>query len=411
MTVGASSSVIVTHPHGTPVATGISRGLDGAGRLAAYFTGVGGVKGTIKGRVLEAASAKWPEATNRLHGPDLRDRLRPLTAIEATARTFGVFVPWFSEKVRSYDLIYGLHDLAVSWSRWPPKAAAIYAYEDGASATFRRAAESGLTRIWDLPTPHHLYLASMRAEEGRRWPELAWTTVDEPSWKVERKRRELELASAVSVASHFTASSLPDTVGSRPVLVVPYGFPVDKFPPKDAPNDGQLVVISVGSQSAAKGTHYLLEAWKRAGLKDARLRLIGPMRLAEAFVAGYRGLFEHVPHVPRSLIGSEYRGADLLAFPTLGDGFGLVIQEAMCSATPVLTTPCGGGPECVTDGKEGWIVPPRDIDALVDRLRFASENRGALAGMGVAARRRAETWGWREAAGLLVDGLTRHGLL
>lgn len=411
MTVGPNASVIVTHPHGTPVATGMSSGLEAAGRLAAYFTGVGGVKGTIQGRMLEAARAKWPEATNRLHAPDLRDRLRSLSAVESTARTLGAVVPWFSAKVRSYDLIYGLHDLAVSWSRWPPKASAIYAYEDGASATFRRAASSGLARIWDLPTPHHLYLASMRADEGRRWPDLASASVEEPAWKIERKRRELELASAVAVASRFTASSLPDTLGSRPVLVVPYGFPVDTFPPKRPRNDGPLVVIAVGSQSAPKGTHYLLEAWKRAGLKDARLRLIGPMRLPEAFVAGYRGLFEHVPHVPRALIGSEYRAADLLAFPTLGDGFGIVIQEAMCSATPVLTTPCGGGPECVTDGEEGWIVPPRDIDALVDRLRVASENRDALARMGVAARRRAETWGWREAAGLLVDGLTRHGLL
>jgi glycosyltransferase involved in cell wall biosynthesis len=411
MTAGPTSSVIVTHPHATPVATGLSRGLEAAGRLAAYFTGVGGVKGTIKGRVLESAGARWPAAANRLHEPDLRGRLRSHSVVETAARALGLVVPRFSARIRSYDLIYALHDLAVALARWPPKAAAIYAYEDGASSTFARAARSGMSCIWDLPTPHHVYLASMRSEEGRRWPELASANVAEPEWKIARKSRELELSSAVAVASRFTASSLPETLGTRPVLVVPYGFPLDAFPPKEMPNDGPLLVVAVGSQSAPKGTHYLLEAWKRAGLKDARLRLIGPMRLPERFVAGYRGLFEHVPHVPRAWIGSEYRAADLLAFPTLGDGFGLVIQEAMCSGTPVLTTPCGGGPECLTDGAEGWIIPPREVDALVDRLRFAAANRDALVRMGAAARRRAETWSWREAAGLLVAGLTRHGLL
>jgi glycosyltransferase involved in cell wall biosynthesis len=251
----------------------------------------------------------------------------------------------------------------------------------------------------------------MRAEEGRRWPELAWRVTAEPAWKLARKKRELELASAVSVASRFTALSLPDVIGARPLLVVPYGFPVDAFPAKTTLAGGPLLVLAVGSQSAAKGTHYLLEAWKRADLKDARLRLVGPMRLPESFLSRYRGLYEHVPHVPRSLIGAEYRAADLLAFPTLGDGFGLVIQEAMCSATPVLTTPCSGGPECLTEDAEGWIVPPRDVDALVERLRFAAANREALSRMGAAARRRAENWSWDDAAKTLVDGLTKSGLL
>ena len=81
--------------------------------------------------------------------------------------------------------------------------------------------------------------------------------------------------------------------------------------------------------------------------------------------------------MPKSELGARYAAADLLAFPTLGDGFGLVIQEAMCCGTPVVTTPCGGGPECITDGVDGWIVPPRDIDALVARLRACAADRDA----------------------------------
>jgi glycosyltransferase involved in cell wall biosynthesis len=135
--------------------------------------------------------------------------------------------------------------------------------------------------------------------------------------------------------------------------------------------------------------------------------MVGPLRLSGPFLAGYRGLFEHVPHVARAELGPLYRDADLLAFPTLGDGFGLVIQEAMCSGIPVLTTPCGGGPECLDDGVEGWLVPPADVDALVERLRWAAANRDRLAEMGRSARRRAERFDERAAEAALLEGIDR----
>jgi glycosyltransferase involved in cell wall biosynthesis len=129
------------------------------------------------------------------------------------------------------------------------------------------------------------------------------------------------------------------------------------------------------------------------------------MRLAKRFLDDYAGLFVYHPHVPKRDLPAHYQDADLLAFPTLGDGFGLVMQEAMCCGTPVMTTQCGGGPECITDGVDGWLVPPRDIDALVERLRDAAANRDRTAAIGRAARARAERWTWRETAEALVQAL------
>jgi glycosyltransferase involved in cell wall biosynthesis len=126
------------------------------------------------------------------------------------------------------------------------------------------------------------------------------------------------------------------------------------------------------------------------------------MRLAKSFVDryavdGYAGSVRHWPHVPKTELSARYAAADVLAFPTLGDGFGLVIQEAMCTGTPVITTPCGGGPECITNDVDGWLVPPGDIDALVERLRFCAANRDRVFEVGQAARRRAEQWTWADA--------------
>jgi starch synthase len=207
------------------------------------------------------------------------------------------------------------------------------------------------------------------------------------------------------VASAFTRKSLERLAPRAPVVVTPYGFPVDAFAAREQRPSGPFRVISVGTHDLRKGTPYLLEAWRRAAIPDGELHLIGPLRLAKAFVDRYAGSFRHWPHVPKSELSERYAEADLLAFPTLGDGFGLVIQEAMCCGTPVVTTPCGGGPECITDGVDGWLVPPRDIDALVDRLRAAASDRERTFAMGQAARARAERWTWREAGDAFVRAL------
>ncbi len=289
---------------------------------------------------------------------------------------------------------------------WPRETTAVYAYEDAALWTFRRARRQGLGAIWDLPLPHYLTIERILRDEYHRWPGAALGPPhSEPAWKRRRKDGELALATKVSVASAFTKQSLEDLDVNVPIVVASYGFPVEAFARREHRPSGPFTVLAVGTHDLRKGTPYLLEAWKRAAIPDAELHLVGPMRLSAAFLDRYAGLFRHWPHVPKSELPARYAAADLCAFPTLGDGFGLVIQESMCCGTPVVTTPCGGGPECITDGVDGWIVPPRDIDALVERLREGARDRERLFAMGQAARPRAERWTWREAGDAFVRAL------
>jgi glycosyltransferase involved in cell wall biosynthesis len=305
-----------------------------------------------------------------------------------------------------YNALFTSHDLAVALSPWPRGTTGVYAYEDGALRTFQRARRMDAARIWDLPLPHYQTIQDTLQAEHDRWTGAALGPPHrEPEWKRRRKDAELALATTISVASAFTKQSLERIGTPQPIVVAPYGFPVTEFQPRASAPSGPFRVLSVGTHDLRKGTPYLLEAWKQAGLKDAELHLIGPLRLAKPFVDRYAGLFQHWPHLPKSLLGGRYAEADLLAFPTLGDGFGLVIQEAMCTGTPVVTTPCGGGPECITDGVDGWLVPPRDTDALVARLREAAADRDRLHAMGRAARARAERFTWREAGRGLIDAL------
>jgi glycosyltransferase involved in cell wall biosynthesis len=398
-------AVIVSHPHVAAFATGVAAGLERARMLSAYFTGVAVARDAFSSKVVSRLSTRFPVATNRIVDEVPSRALHSLPLVELGARGVAQLAHRLGKRPSVYDAIFTAHDRAVSLLRWPKEATGVYAYEDGALETFRRAQRRGLNRIWDLPLPHYLTIEDLFRTEAARWP----AAVDgpapvEPDWKKQRKDGELALATQVSVASRFTRRSLERLDRMPPVVTTPYGFPVDSFEPRPAAPSGRFTVLSVGTHNLRKGTPYLLEAWKRAEIPDAELHLIGPLKLASAFLDPYRRYFRHTPHAAKADLPRHYWGADLLAFPTLGDGFGLVIQEAMCSGTPVLTTECGGGPECITDGTDGWLVPSRDIDALVARLREAAQSRDRLFEMGKAARKRAESWTWRDAG----DALSRQ---
>jgi len=83
----------------------------------------------------------------------------------------------------------------------------------------------------------------------------------------------------------------------------------------------------------------------------------------------------------------QYQWADLLVFPTVCDGFGLVQIEALAAGLPVITTPNAGS--VVRDGVEGYIVPIRNAEALADRIDVFARDPDLLAKMSRNAQARA----------------------
>jgi glycosyltransferase involved in cell wall biosynthesis len=397
------TAVVVSHPHVGAVSVGLADALAREEKLAGYYTGVAFTVDRWSGKLAARMAARVPTLGNRLLNNLPAERLHASRVLEAGAR---LALTVLGRQRSVYNTLFSMHDLTVSMTHWPRETTAVYAYEDGAQRTFETARRRGVERIWDLPLPHYLAIEEILREEFRRWPGVGLAAPEpEPAWKRARKDAELALATKVSVASAFTKSSLERLDVRVPIVVGPYGFPVEHFVQKSAPPSGPFKVLAVGTQDLRKGTPYLLEAWKKAALKDAELHIVGPLRLAKSFLDRYAGLFIHWPPVAKSELARHYADADLLAFPTLGDGFGLVLQEAMCSGTPVVTTPCGGGPECITDGVDGWIVPPREVDALVERLRACATDRDGTRRIGRAARARAERSSWREAGPAILRAL------
>jgi glycosyltransferase involved in cell wall biosynthesis len=102
-----------------------------------------------------------------------------------------------------------------------------------------------------------------------------------------------------------------------------------------------------------------------------------------------------IPSLSHTEVLQELQHHDVMAFPSLFEGFGLVVLEAMACGVPVIATPNGAAPDIIHDGQDGFIVPIRDSHALAEKLELLSNDRALLAYMSDAARRTAAQHSWQ----------------
>lgn len=124
----------------------------------------------------------------------------------------------------------------------------------------------------------------------------------------------------------------------------------------------------------------------------AELRLVGGGEPPEALPAGV----VCVGQTPRDALLREMSEADVFVFPSLFEGFALVILEAMAAGLPVITTPNTAGPDLIEHGKEGVIVPAGDATALRDAMQSLLNDPERARSMGRAAHEKAREYTWEK---------------
>ncbi len=274
---------------------------------------------------------------------------------------------------------------------------AVYAYDGGALETFRAARKRGLVCIYEHPIVHWRLVRQLQEEEAQLHPEWAPTLggLADSAEKLDRKDEELALADIVITPSSFAKESLAmaPTV-SAPIHVVLYGADLARNPIPKRSGNGKLRVLFVGPLSQAKGLGYLLEAADHLK-NEIELTLIGrrisPLVPAAALLHRYRW----IPSLAHRELLSEMSQHDLLVLPSLHEGFGLVLTEAMSQGLAIITTSHTAGPDLISDGGEGFLVPVRSAAAIEEKLALLSRERDRLIAMQQAARDRAMSLSWQ----------------
>lgn len=204
---------------------------------------------------------------------------------------------------------------------------------------------------------------------------------------IARVTAEYARARTINVLSSYAKQTLVDRgVPADKVIVSPLGVDTQRFapgPPRAAPRPFR--VLYAGRIELAKGVRYLVEAFDELRLRDAELLLVGSLHDdARPFVRGHA---VRAPMAPEAL-AALYREVDVVAFPTLTDGLGLVMLEAMASGVPVVATHRSGAPDVIRDGEDGFVVPSGSAEALADKLAWLYRHPDARAAMGRSAHAR-----------------------
>jgi alpha-maltose-1-phosphate synthase len=291
----------------------------------------------------------------------------------------------------------------------------IYAYEDGAAHSFHVAKSRGVTAIYDLPIGYWRAARDVLIEEAERQPAWASTLIgnnDSPA-KTARKDEELALADRVYVASTYTLKTLSSAPGfSAPVEVIPYGAPLR---PASAPRRteregrGPLRVIFVGSLGQRKGLSYLFDACRSLG-SSVELTIIGTLPLESCTALDKelkRERVRWIPSCPHAQVLAEMAAHDVFVFPSLFEGFGLVLLEAMAMGLPIIATPHTAAPDLIDDGEEGFLVPIRSTQAIAEKLDLLQRDRALINSMGAKAAKRAATFTWENYGSRLAASVSR----
>jgi glycosyltransferase involved in cell wall biosynthesis len=285
---------------------------------------------------------------------------------------------------------------------------AVYAYEHAARETFQKQNRRGGLCIYDMPICHHAKSARLLKQEAENYPETQ-TPMDARLKRVAprinaRKDAELGLADLVITPSSFVKDSLVEQgVPEAKVRVIPFGAP-PVITVEARQTKRPFIFLSAGSQSVRKGTHYLLEAWRKLQpTGEVELWLIGPMSLPGRLLNDLPGKVVIRPSVPRHELFRIYQQASVLVLPSLCEGFALVITEAMANGLPVITTPNSGALGFLTHGKDGFIVPVGDGERLAETMQWTMDHPEEVAEISVNATARAASWQWSDYRARLAD--------
>jgi glycosyltransferase involved in cell wall biosynthesis len=393
--------ILFSHPTGNANARAALKGLQEQGLLAYFYTSIASFSGSFLDLISDfspLAEIKRRQFESSFQSVTVSHPVKEFGRLLATKLGLFSFIK-HETGCFCIDAVYQDIDKKVARAlRTNTEVNAVYAYEDGALHSFKTAKELGITCLYDLPIGYWRSARLLLEEERNLRPDWASTLTGfkDSKNKLERKDTELALADQIIVASSFTKLTLNDYPGQlAPITVIPYGFPpVTVGREYESLENRPLKLLFVGGLSQRKGIANLLEAVEQLG-DEVCLTIVG-QKPTEECIPLNEALKRHnyIPSLPHEKILKIMREQDVFVFPSLFEGFGLVITEAMSQGTPVITTNRTAGPDLIVNGENGWLVEAGSTKALKQCIEMLLSNPHLVREAGLAAMKTASLRPW-----------------
>ena len=347
---------------------------------------------------LEAVYSTWPWARLKREGLT-HSKVQTFPWIhtpETILNRAGLLPRWLSDDLGVLN--------ALKFDDWtarriPPDTDALIAIAGAGLKTGRLVQQRGGKFICDRGSTHQRYQEQLVSSEYKIWG------VDLPVSDIRDTLREEEIyttADAITVPSTFALRSYLELgVPAEKLHVIPYGVDLSHLTTADniLPSADLFDVLFAGAVSLRKGVPYLLEAFARLQHPGKRLRLAGSIEpcMKQVLSRLPQQNVEFLGPLPRVELTRLMQRSHVLVLPSIEDGFGLVMAEAMACGCPVISSTNTGGEDLYTDGREGFIVPIRDPQSIAERLQQLADEPGLQHRMRAAALVRVqEIGGWTQ---------------
>jgi len=194
---------------------------------------------------------------------------------------------------------------------------------------------------------------------------------------------------------------------SEKLIQANFGFPKIEIDSPKLYLDDTFRVLYVGQINYRKGLRYAIRAFDKLSIPKKEFFIVGPKTSITGLedVVMPRGVYFTGP-LKGSHLQEQYRRASLFILPSLEEGLALVQGEALSFGTPLLITTNTGGEDLITNGIEGYIVPPADEYSLLQKMEEMATNKNLLRIMSLNALETARNLGsWDMAVKKILTSL------
>ena len=313
----------------------------------------------LRKEIIQRGWSKLPSVVNRLYDPqyaihNLYDK-RAARYIEPT----DIFVGWSS---------FALHSLRI-------------ARKKGATIVLER----GSSHIEHQKEVLEREYAEFGKEHAVVHPKI-----------LEKELQEYRETDYISVPSKYVKRTFTERgFDEKKLIHVPYGVDLSQFK-QIKKTDGAFRIVFAGKLSIRKGVHHLLRAFAELNLPNTELFMLGSMTSEmKPYAKQYSKNVVFAGRKPQNELYKYYSQGSVFVMPSIEEGLAMVQPQAMACGLPLICTTNTGGDDLIRDGKEGFVIPIRDREALKEKILYLYENQEKAARMGEQAKKRVSsgfTW-------------------
>jgi glycosyltransferase involved in cell wall biosynthesis len=202
-------------------------------------------------------------------------------------------------------------------------------------------------------------------------------------------------------------------IPAHKITPIPLGYNQTLFYPSSQQQDGQYF-LHIGRPDPHKNVGRLIDAFAQIPDTDYQLWLIGPpdsrytpKLQQQATELGLRDRVRFLNYIPDAQLPDLVRGATALVFPSLWEGFGLPVLEAMGCGTPVITSNCASLPEVT--GEAAILIDPANPEEIANAMTAVTNNSELRRKLRKLGLKRASQFSWEKTGNATVE-ILKHFL-